>query len=428
MKYWGNIFKNFTLFNILWIYIVICSVGANIKRGYVLTAPSEFDSDSTEQICLTLHNIKTNGNILVILESQPEKQLIGQTTQNITNGLGRCFELKLDPTAAKTAQLYLNGTFNEENYTFSNFQDVNIRQKVDITLVQTDKPIYKPGQIVKFRVVHVTTLFKPSYNKIKSISVENPFKVRLSQWIFPPSENGITDLSFPLSDEPQLGIWTINVEASSNKTIKQTFNVKEYVLPKFSVQIIPPQVVLATVNNVSWKVCAHYTYGEPVIGKIKANITRTSPRTWINQIETVDVVEKDFHECLTMTANKTQLKFDSRELQSLNMLNFHAEVIEAGTDTVMSAHETRVIKKIPLKLSIVSKKYFKTNLKYNGKVKAEIADGMAAANEVLKIQCNGYDINDRFKSTITVNTVTDHRGMATFVIPPQKSNVEKIAV
>ncbi|GAB6025189.1 hypothetical protein CHUAL_010612 [Chamberlinius hualienensis] len=84
--------------------------------------------------------------------------------------------------------------------------------------------IYKPGQIVKFRVLHVTTLFKPSYNNIKSILVENPSQVRLSQWIFPPSENGITDLSFPLSDEPQLGIWTINI-----LDVMKTF-VKEYVL------------------------------------------------------------------------------------------------------------------------------------------------------------------------------------------------------
>ncbi|GAB6025183.1 C3 and PZP-like, alpha-2-macroglobulin domain containing 8 [Chamberlinius hualienensis] len=404
----------------------ICSVGANIKPGYVLTAPSEFDSDSTEQICLTLHNIKTNGNILVSLVSRPERKLIGQINQNIKNGLGRCFELKLDPTAAKTAGLYLNGTFNEENYTFSNFQDVNIRQKVDITLVQTDKPIYKPGQIVKFRVLHVTALFKPSYNKIKSVSVENPSQVRLSQWIFPPSENGITDLSFPLSDEPQLGIWTINVKDSSNKTIKQTFKVEEYVLPKFSVQIIPPPVVLATTNEISWKVCAHYTYGEPVIGKIKANITRTSPSTWINQIETVDVVEKDFHECLTMTANKTELKFNNWDLNSLKILNFNAEVTEAGTDTVMSAHEKREIQKIPLKLSIVSKKYFKANLQYNGKVKTENTGGGAAANEALNIQCKVYDGKGDIEASITIDVVTDHRGMATFIIPPQNTTVEKL--
>ncbi|GAB6025187.1 C3 and PZP-like, alpha-2-macroglobulin domain containing 8 [Chamberlinius hualienensis] len=425
-KYWRNIFKNFTLFYILWIYMGTCSVGANIKPGYVLTAPSEFDSDSTEQMCLTLHNIKTNGNILVNLESQPEKQLIGQTTQNITNGLGRCFELKLDPTAAKTARLYLNGTFNEENYTFSNFQDVNIRQKVDITLVQTDKPIYKPGQIVKFRVLHITTLFKPSYNKIKSILVENPSKVRLSQWIFPPSENGITDLSFPLSDEPQLGIWTINVEDSSNKKINQTFIVEEYVLPKFSVQIIPPPLILASTNEISWKVCAHYTYGEPVIGKIKASIMRTSPRIWEKEIEMVAVVEKEFHECITMTVNQTQLKFDSWHLWSFSILNFYAEVTEAGTDTVMSAHETRVINKIPLKLSIVSKKYFKANLQYNGKVKAENTGGGAAANEKLKIQCNGYDVNGNPTATITFDAMTDHRGIATFVIPPQNTTVKKL--
>lgn len=51
--------------------------------------------------------------------------------------------------------------------------------------------------------------------------------------------------------------------------------VAEYTLPKFEVRITPPPFVLMDATTATFKICANYTFGKPVIGKLKINTTLT---------------------------------------------------------------------------------------------------------------------------------------------------------
>ena len=51
------------------------------------------------------------------------------------------------------------------------------------------------------------------------------------------------------------------------------FTVAEYSLPKFEVKITPPPFVLSWQESITWKICANYTFGKPVTGKLKVNIS-----------------------------------------------------------------------------------------------------------------------------------------------------------
>ncbi|EMP39675.1 Alpha-2-macroglobulin-like protein 1 [Chelonia mydas] len=86
------------------------------------------------------------------------------------------------------------------------------------TFVQTDKPVYKPGQIVKARIVTLDQNFIAS-------NESDPKGNHIGQWLNVTPYRGIVDLSFPLAAEAPLGEYTINMPG-----LKNTFNVEEYVV------------------------------------------------------------------------------------------------------------------------------------------------------------------------------------------------------
>lgn len=116
---------------------------------------------------------------------------------------------------------------------------------------------------------------------------------------------GVYQNELQLSDLPVMGVWKIHVKVDDDQDIQKTFDVEEYVLPKFEVSIdtasnVPYKdgVIKATVN-------AKYTFGK--IAKGKATVTaevESSYRNFRFQIveptkkvsKTVDVDGKKFVE------------------------------------------------------------------------------------------------------------------------------------
>ena len=54
----------------------------------------------------------------------------------------------------------------------------------------------------------------------------------------------------------------------------QSFEVKEYVPPKYSINIETPDFLLLHDEEIKGKVCARYTYGKRVRGQVKIEIQR----------------------------------------------------------------------------------------------------------------------------------------------------------
>ncbi|XP_036727762.1 CD109 antigen isoform X2 [Balaenoptera musculus] len=151
--------------------------------------------------------------------------------------------------------------------------------------IQTDKPLYKPKQEVKFRVVTLFSDFKP-YETSLNILIKDPKSNLIQQWLSEQSDLGVVSKTFQLSSHPILGDWSIQVQVN-DQTYYQSFQVSEYVLPKFEVTLQTP--LYCSLNSVSLNgtVTAKYTYGKPVKGDltltflplsfwgVKKNITKT---------------------------------------------------------------------------------------------------------------------------------------------------------
>uniref|UniRef100_H2YPN1 Kazal-like domain-containing protein n=1 Tax=Ciona savignyi TaxID=51511 RepID=H2YPN1_CIOSA len=110
-----------------------------------------------------------------------------------------------------------------------------------------------------------------------------------------PACCGIVNFSFPLSDQPVLGTWTIFVEMQQH-SYNTTFEIQTYVaspppvsnfketegdlfhpatvfavLPKFAVAINPPPFFRSDCERIS--VHANYVFGKPVVGNLTVNMT-----------------------------------------------------------------------------------------------------------------------------------------------------------
>ncbi|XP_006901821.1 PREDICTED: alpha-2-macroglobulin-like [Elephantulus edwardii] len=160
------------------------------------------------------------------------------------------------------------------NQVFSKKKQMYIKKPESLVFVQTDKPIYKPGQSVRFRIISVNINFYPVDETFPVVYVENPKKNRIFQWQNFTLQKGLSQLSFSLSMEPVLGSYNIILQKESSEKIKHSFEVEEYVLPKFEVQVKIPKRIGFTEEEFPVSVCGLYTYGKPVSGLVTMKICR----------------------------------------------------------------------------------------------------------------------------------------------------------
>uniref|UniRef100_A0A8C8D645 Alpha-2-macroglobulin-like n=1 Tax=Oncorhynchus tshawytscha TaxID=74940 RepID=A0A8C8D645_ONCTS len=158
-----------------------------------------------------------------------------------------------------------------ETFLSTEEKKVMIKPYSPMTFVQTDKPIYNPGQTVNFRVITLDTNFSP-VNQL--VSVENDVhRNRIGQWVKTTSSGNILQLSHPLNAEAPVGTYAIVVWIGEKK-IYHRFKVEKYVLPKFEIKMNLNDEISIVQEEYKVEVCATYTYGQPVPGKAEVELCR----------------------------------------------------------------------------------------------------------------------------------------------------------
>lgn len=96
---------------------------------------------------------------------------------------------------------------------------------------------------------------------------------RIKQFENPSSsfKKGVYQDELQLSDSPVMGVWKINVKVNNTDGAVKTFDVEEYVLPKFEVTIDVPSNISFKDEIIRAKVNAKYTFGK--IAKGNATVT-----------------------------------------------------------------------------------------------------------------------------------------------------------
>ncbi|XP_045410325.1 ovostatin homolog 2-like [Lemur catta] len=239
---------------------------------YILWISSVMQSYSTEKACLHLLNLNESVSLSVVLEYDGSSTTIFDQSVEEDNFYA-CANFKVSQKSSEQLA-FVTLLAKGDTLKISERRSVAITSEEKVTFIQADKPIYKSGEEVQFRIVTLDTKFKPIKDLYPLITIQDPQNNRISQWKNVTSFQNITQLSFQLTSEPMFGDYSIVVKRQSGKTVTHQFTVKRYVLPRFEVKVSAPQTVTITDEEFQVGACATYTYGQPVQGKAQIRVCR----------------------------------------------------------------------------------------------------------------------------------------------------------
>ncbi|GIZ00393.1 CD109 antigen [Caerostris extrusa] len=154
----------------------------------------------------------------------------------------------------------LGGTafINETQLTFS--------QRSMTIFIQTDKPVYKQGQTVRFRALPITTGLK-AFPDAVDLYMLDPRRTIVRRWLSRQTNLGAVSLEYPLSQQPVYGKWTLQVIAQG-QVEEYNFLVEEYYQTRFEVNVTMPSFFTDKERYVFGTIEANYTSGVPVRGNL----------------------------------------------------------------------------------------------------------------------------------------------------------------
>ncbi|XP_048642237.1 ovostatin-like [Marmota marmota marmota] len=126
------------------------------------------------------------------------------------------------------------------------------------------------------RVMSLDDYLKPVEEMYPVITLKDPQGNQIQRWVNEKAVKGVLPLSFQLILESILGWYEITVEMGSGNKEYHYFSVEEYVLPKFQMTVDAPGNILIVDSEFKVNVCASYTYGKPVEGKVHLSVCRAS--------------------------------------------------------------------------------------------------------------------------------------------------------
>uniref|UniRef100_A0A3P9LXA8 Alpha-2-macroglobulin-like 1 n=1 Tax=Oryzias latipes TaxID=8090 RepID=A0A3P9LXA8_ORYLA len=338
-------------------------------RTYFVTVSSRLTAGNQETLCALIQNPTEPVSLNITLDLDSSSITI--TEQSVQNDFYRCFQF-LVPIVSSETVASISVKIEGEEDSMSKDTKVLIEPPAFVHIVQTDKPIYKPGQTVQFRIVSMDTNFMPVNRTVCFLL--DPNSNRIAQWLDKTVDGGILDLSHATIPEAAQGIYVISAETDEGETISYNFEIKEYVLPKFEVTVNLPSVI--TILDKELCPCAlscRYTYGKPVVGSVKAEFCRRSYQfIWFSLSEQKDICKTfqlttDKSGCATQTVELADFALDSYGFQ--DTFEVTAELEEFGTGVILkgsgSASFTTQIRTISFE-DVPSS--FKPGLPLDGKV------------------------------------------------------------
>jgi alpha-2-macroglobulin len=147
--------------------------------------------------------------------------------------------------------------------------------------VYTDRPVYRPGRTVQFKVILRTRSGErytvPAGQSVQ-IVIEDPTSKQLLQANFPVSSFGTVHGELKLSGTAALGYYSISVSTGGQRHYNMSggFHVEEYKKPEYEVKVTPSQARVLQGDSIAATIEAKYYFGEPVAGAAVKWVVHTS--------------------------------------------------------------------------------------------------------------------------------------------------------
>nr|XP_020143340.1 alpha-2-macroglobulin-like [Microcebus murinus] len=359
---------------LLLLVLLPTEASGSAKPHYMVLVPSLLHTETPEKGCVLLSYLNETVTVRASLESLRGNRSLF-TDLVAEKDLFHCVSFTIPRSSSSQEVMFLTVQVKGSTQQFSSRTTVMVKNKESLVFVQTDKPIYKPKQTVKFRVVSLDEDFHPVNELIPLVYIQDPKRNRIAQWQSLQLESGLTQLSFALSSEPFLGSYKVVVQKQSGGNVEHPFTVEEFVLPKFEVQVTMPKVITILEEEMNVSVCG--------------------------------LENLNSHGCVSQQVNTKvfQMKREGYQMK----LDMEANIKEEGTGVELTGRGSTEITRAITKLSFVKvNPYFRRGIPFFGQVRLVDGKGVPMPNKTIFITAHG--------SVYKSNATTDENGLAPFSI------------
>ncbi|XP_053549020.1 alpha-2-macroglobulin-like [Bombina bombina] len=382
-------------------------------QRYAMSVPSLLKSQQNSTLCVNFEDHGEALELSIYIDIYDKNITVFNGPIPSTNSY-TCHHFKV-PEVKKAASVFITLEAVGQTVTFMDRQSVVIDVPVNIVLIQMDKPKYRGGQTVQFRIFSLNSELHPVTETYSVVYVLSPLGSRMYQWENPDSVSGIVSLAFTLESDAVPGYYQIQAEKASEGSATQQFMVEDYNLPKFSVQLVAPQIITVLDKTLSFAVTATYTYGQGVPGNLTGRICKGAS-TYYGAGCNVDPDGLCFP--ITGKLDSTGTYNGSVDLTRFQMdlsgngLSFILQITLTEEGTAFQVTESQPVTVSRPKVQMLfdnkaMKGYYKRDIPYLVRVMMKNEQGQPMNNETVELQVSG---------TTVQNLTTDGNGQAEYEI------------
>ncbi|XP_049540001.1 CD109 antigen-like isoform X3 [Anopheles darlingi] len=246
----------------------------SVCQAVLIVGPNTLRPSSNYTVVLNnIHQKQGKVDLLVRLDGQDGA---GRTLLNLTKPafLRRANKMITFEIPDNAAAGYYKLTINSlGGFVYNEEVELEYLPKSISGLIQLSKPVYKPGDSVQFRVIVLDPDLKPpSGLKMVIVSVQDSVGNNIRKWSDAQLYNGVFEGQLDIAPSPLLGTYNIKVEANNKPLVSKPFEVKEYVLSTFKMDVSPTVTPLEEHQALNLTIAANYYFGKPVIGTVKVQL------------------------------------------------------------------------------------------------------------------------------------------------------------
>ncbi|XP_074654266.1 A.superbus venom factor 1-like isoform X2 [Tubulanus polymorphus] len=415
----------------IWIILTFLNSLVSARRPlFFITAPSVMRYDVEETVVVSwYHENHQPIRLQIFMQDYPQrKNSFNHVLLDVPSNQPNILTMKISPhelprQPERRKYVYLVAVSKDYRESFREEAVILINPNNGYLFLQSDKPIYTPGQNVLVRAVSLVQRQSASRKQV-TVEIKNPDDVTMERRSNLNSRTGFIDFSFHIPEFTTFGKWTIEATRHGADQIQNAtayFEVKKYVLPTFSVKIHSPKFILPQDVQVNGHVTARYVFGQPVVGKII--VTYYVLKAGAVKIRITDH-KQDLNSNGRFSFNIPQSEFGTTWNSLGSRLLIEAAVTETSSGKIVKvADKTAMFVASPYKLSLVhSKKNFHAGSTYQAKVYVEWAHGKPAGGVPVLFNATAVQADGRpSKLQLATNTArTNSNGYAQILIPVPK--------
>ncbi|XP_050094456.1 CD109 antigen-like [Anopheles aquasalis] len=393
------------------------------SQAVLIVGPKTFRANRDYK--MVIHNFYKGANkvdLLMCLEGRDEEGNILLNITKSTDVRKNTNKLVSFKMPEHVTPGYYKLTIDGQNgFAFKSEAELIYLNKTIAALIQFSKPAYKPGDSVEFRVIVLDPNLKPpSEDTMVNVTVKDSIGNIISKWSDAPLSNGVLEGEMDLATSPLPGIYSIEVESNDEQLASKTFEVKEYVLSTFDVNVYPTTVPLEEHKMLNLTIEANYYFGKPVIGTVKMQLVEENVVLESNASIGPSIREWDVNGLLQVSIPYVTVlnNVDERNI------NLNITFTEQYTNRTVTKEHQITVYKHKYKVTLEEKNHeFHRNAPYKATLLIANQNGTPAAGVAVQVQVDGLD------NAMVLNSTSDKKGfIGLYFEPPASADAVNITV